>query len=224
MRLANRTLRRVVAAAAMSLIAAGCGTVAGPESYGLTSYRDLRYSGVVRQSLDFTCGGASIATVLSHYWGRPTTEIEVLAILRERYPDPKVWKAKIESGFSFDDLIFAVEVLGFDAAGAKISIDELAALEGPVIVHLDKGEFQHFAVLRAAKDGVFYMADSIVGNIGLDKHQFAKQYSGNALAIWKGDAKLPKASVLRRIRDGLSVSATTGWLLRDVPMRGVPPF
>lgn len=200
-----RLLSTVMAAVAIS----GCGVSNALLDVDIKqSYQGLKYASTVRQQLDFTCGGAALATMLTHYWGRPTGEQEILEIFQARHPDPKVWKAKINDGFTFDDIVFAAEVLGYEATGAKVAIDELAAMNGPVIIHLDKGKFQHFVVLTKAHAGVFYMSDPIVGRVALQRYEFEKQYTGSALAIWREGKPLPAGSPLSRVRDGISVSSS----------------
>jgi uncharacterized protein len=191
--------------------------------YAPMSYQDRKYQSAVRQVFDFTCGSAALATLLTHYWGRPTTETEVLDILRHRYPDEATWRRLMAEGFSFDDIRFVALVLGFESAGAKIAIGELAALSGPVIIHLDKGHFQHFTVLRKAHGGVFYFADSILGNTSLPRYEFEKQYTGHAMAIWKADANLPTGSRLAVVKDGLSLHPRFGQPVRPPPTVGVFP-
>lgn len=185
------------------------------------SYITRKFDGVIGQTADFTCGAASVATILTYYWGRQTTEIEVLDIIRSRYTDAQ-WKSREGNGVSFDDLIFAAGKLGFEAAGAELSIDDLPKLAAPVILHLDKGKFQHFSVLRKAASDVFYMADSIVGQIVMTQSDLRSQYTGKALAIAKKKADLPSKTTLEAVRDGTSVSRIVG----DVMLRGferLPP-
>jgi len=185
------------------------------------SFLDRRFDGVVGQTADFTCGAASVATILTYYWNRPTTEIEVLEIIRSRYTAEQ-WKNREGNGVSFDDLIFAAKKLGFQAAGAEIGLEDLPKLAAPVILHLDKGKFQHFSVLRRAVSEVYYMADSIVGQTVLTQADLRSQYTGKALAIAKRKADLPTGAALSAVRDGTSVSRIVG----DVMLRGserLPP-
>lgn len=185
------------------------------------SYLNRKFDGVIGQTADFTCGAASVATILTFYWNRPTTEIEVLGIIRSRYTDEQ-WKNREGNGVSFDDLIFAAKKLGFQAAGAEIALDDLPKLAAPVILHLDKGKFQHFSVLRRAASDVYYMADSIVGQIVMTQTDLRPQYTGKALAIAKRKADLPTGSALSAVRDGTSVSRIVG----DVMLNGferLPP-
>lgn len=179
------------------------------------SFTARRFEGVVGQTADFTCGAASVATILTFYWNRPTGEIEVLKHIRSRYTDEQ-WKSREGNGVSFDDLIFAVKKLGFEATGAELPIEDLPKLAAPVILHLDKGKFQHFSVLRRAHSDVYYLADSIVGQTVLTQSDLRAQYTGKALAIAKTKADLVKGSELEAVRDGTSVSRIVG----DVMLRG----
>jgi uncharacterized protein len=212
-----------------AVLAAGCSQrdgAVGIDYAGLSpkTYKALRFSSTIRQEQDFTCGSAALATILTHYWGRTTSENEILKILADRYPNQNEWKARVEAGFSFDDLSFAAMVLGFESAGAKVPVSELESLNGPVIVHLDKGKFQHFSVLRKAKDGVFYLADPTVGQTGLQRGEFEAQYTGNAMAIWKAGTPIPANSPLAVVRDGLSTYSSFGQINRTVPIQRALTF
>lgn len=202
---------RILIVAATSLLAA-CGNGGPGVPVRPVSFLALRYEATVPQQFDYTCGASSIATVLSYYWQRPTTEKDVIDVLRRRYSTAEIAKRR-ETGLSFDDLIFATNQLGYSAEGAHVSPNELSKLEGPVIVHLDKGKFQHFAVLRRVGDGVYYLSDPVVGQIAMAAADFDAEFSGSVLAIWKEGAALRSGSSLSRPRDGVSVTNTLGKVL-----------
>lgn len=42
------------------------------------SWKDLRDTRVVKQDLDYSCGAASLATILNGFYGRSVTEAELL--------------------------------------------------------------------------------------------------------------------------------------------------
>ena len=210
-------------AACAALAVAGCSDLSGdPKDWlGVRPYKEVRYAATVRQALDFTCGGAALATVLKYYWGRSTSEAQVLAVLQTRYPDPGVWKAKIHDGFSFDDLEFAAKAYGFKAQGGRISAEDLGSLSGPVIVHLDKGSFQHFSVLRKMHEDQVYLSDPILGLVTLPIDRFKKEYTGAAMAIWIEGRPLPVATSLGVVRSGISAQRFVSQAF-DIP-RAVPP-
>ena len=162
-------MRTLVVLSAVALSACQGGEAARP--IRPMSYLALRYEATIPQAFDYTCGASSVATILTYYLDRPTTEAEVIGALRKRYSIGEIAKRR-ETGLSFDDLIFAAHQLGYSAEGAHIVSNELRKLEGPVIVHLDKGKFQHFAVLRLVGDGVFYLSDPVVGQVAMGSTEF----------------------------------------------------
>jgi predicted double-glycine peptidase len=197
---------RCLHAIAIALLVAGC-ALESPVPDRPVSYLALRFESTIPQRMDFTCGAASLATVLTFYWNSPTSEEAALAPLKGRYTDEQIRKLG-EIGLSFDDLIYMASKLGFSAEGAKVPIEQLAELSGPVIVHLDKGTFKHFVVLRRIGDGVYYVSDPVVGQLAMHADEFKEQYTGNALAIWKTGADLPRNAKLERPRDGIDVDGT----------------
>ena len=46
-------------------------------------YQELRYVEVVGQTDFYTCGPAAVATLLTYYYGIPTTEAEALELTEE---------------------------------------------------------------------------------------------------------------------------------------------
>lgn len=186
----------------------GCQTSGAPVEKPY-SFREIKFSTTIRQQFDFSCGAAALATVLTYYWGEPTSEIVVMNVLRSRYPDQE-WKALQERGFSFDDLIWAAAVFGYDGQGAEVPAAELSKIDGPVIVQLDKGKFQHFSVVRVVKVGHAFLSDPVVGAVTLSLGEFERQYTGKALAIWKRDAPLPKAAILGRPMAPMDASLSIG--------------
>lgn len=175
----------------------GCIGSDGPPVEKPLSYVDLKYAATVRQRFDFSCGAATLATMLTHYWGRDTSELEVLAVLRSRYPGED-WAAMEKRGFSIDDLIWAAGRFGFKAQGAELPATELEKADGPLIVHLNKGKFEHFSVLRTVKQGTAYLSDPVLGAVSMPLAEFARQYTGHAVAVWKEGAALPGTALLGR--------------------------
>lgn len=183
------------------------------------SWQQRRYANVVRQVLEFSCGSASLATLLTFFLSRPTTEFEVITLLRRRYPEEAAWREKQQRGFSFEDITFAAEQLGFQAQAARIEVAQLPHLAGPVIVHLNKGPWEHFSVLRASRAGFHYIADPIQGQMTMLDHEFRREFTGAVLAIWQRGARLANGSPLQAVRDGVSVERS---LARAIQAAGPP--
>lgn len=164
------------------------------------SWVELKTQGVILQRLDFSCGAASVATLSTFYLGKYAGEADVLKIVRARYSDEE-WKKKKQDGLSMEDMAFAAEQLGFQAQGGRIGLAGLIALNGPVIVHLDKGEFQHFTVLRGIHGMTVYLADPFTGSVPMPLGTFVEQFTGAVLAVWDGAKPLPSDFILK-LREG----------------------
>lgn len=176
----------------------GCVSTSGERLYPqVQSFSSLKYAVTVRQAYDFSCGGAAVATLLTHHFGRPTSEVEVLDKLRKRYPGQD-WDTLQRNGFSLEDLIWVANQFGFAAQAARVPADDLAQLGGPIIVHVNKGSFEHFTVLRTRHSGRTFLSDPVEGAITLSNEEFDQIYTGSALAIWRKSQKLPSSSRLFR--------------------------
>ena len=157
----------------------------------VVSVREIRDINVVKQHYDFSCGAASMATLVNGFFGDHRSEVELLKILQARYTSND-WERKRQAGLSLDDLSYLAGKIGYKAEGAEIGLAGLLEINGPVIVHLRKGKIEHFSVFRGTKDGTILLADPISGNNAYSPGQFMAEYTGVALAVWREGPALPK--------------------------------
>lgn len=125
------------------------------------SWKAQRDFGIVKQDLDFSCGAASVATLLNNFYGQNLTEEEVLN---------KMDKTQMRA--SFDDMQRIMPELGFEAKGYALPFEQLAQLKIPVIVYLKYRKTDHFSVLRGINDNVVWLADPSLGHVSMSKAQF----------------------------------------------------
>ncbi|MCG7656147.1 C39 family peptidase [Neisseriaceae bacterium CCUG 44465] len=125
------------------------------------SWKAQRDFGIVKQDLDFSCGAASVATLLNNFYGQNVTEEEVLN---------KMDKTQMRA--SFDDMQRIMPELGFEAKGYALPFEQLAQLKIPVIVYLKYRKTDHFSVLRGINDDVVWLADPSLGHVSMSKAQF----------------------------------------------------
>ena len=122
------------------------------------SLKEIRDRYVVKQQLDYSCGAAALATLLTYYFGDPTAENDVMELLvTELTKDERQLKAW--RGFSLLDLKHIAQAKGYRAAGFKLTIEHLMQLAAPVIVFVQPLGYPHFAVLRGIDRGRVYLAD-----------------------------------------------------------------
>jgi predicted double-glycine peptidase len=132
-------------------------------SLPLQDWRTLRDLGVHKQDLDYSCGAASLATLLEGYFGIETTEQAVL----QRLP--------LHQGrTSFADLATVARAdYGLRAAGFALNFAQLRQLARPVLLYLKVRGQDHFSVLRGIDaSGAVWLADPSWGNRLLTRTQF----------------------------------------------------
>ena len=137
----------------------------------LRSMKDLRDQNVVKQRFDYSCGAASLATILRYGLGDPVTEREVLEQLFELLSDEQEDLSRKE-GFNLLDLQRVAQARGYDAQGYRLEPRYLSKLGGPVIVFIEPRGYKHFAVLRGVQGNRAFLADPSRGNIRMPFYAF----------------------------------------------------
>jgi uncharacterized protein len=129
------------------------------------SWKSLRDERIVKQTLDFSCGAASIATLLNEYYGQRLTEEQVLEAM-----------AVGDNGASFADMAEALPKFGFRAQGFAASWTQLTKLRIPVIVYVRYRDQEHFSVLRGISNDTVWLADPSMGNRTFSRDQFLEMW------------------------------------------------
>jgi predicted double-glycine peptidase len=129
----------------------------------INSWKALRDFQVVKQELDYSCGAASLATILNEFYGMSVTEKDVLTRMG----------AKDRS--SFQQLADVAPTYGVRAGGIMLSFNDLKQLQIPAIAYVQYRGDDHFTVIRGIRrDGVVHLADPSWGNRQLTAHQFRR--------------------------------------------------
>lgn len=146
-----------------------------PESNRFRAWVDMRDQGIVKQSLDYSCGPAAMATLLSYYFQIPTSEQEILNVLERHsalWQLPDDWR---ETGVSMAALAKMASYTGLEAVGVAIELAMLSRLKIPAIVYLEHRGLPHFSVIRGVDGlGNIQLADPTWGNQLLSQREFVK--------------------------------------------------
>ena len=152
----------------------------------LKDWKSLRDKGIVKQDLDYSCGAASLATLLNGFYGERVTE-EALLLAMD----------KGDLRASFEDMQRALPAFGFKAQGFAASYEQLMKLKMPVVVYLQYRKSEHFSVLRGIDEHTVWLADPSLGHRTYSKQQFLARWEtrdateGSALLRGKFLAVLP---------------------------------
>ncbi|MBN8412231.1 C39 family peptidase [Halomonas denitrificans] len=144
------------------------------------SIRERRYENLVEQRTDFSCGAASLATLLKYaYQMSDTTEHDVLAGMLE-VADLELVQ---QQGFSLLDLKNYVETLGLRGRGYEVDGDTLDQVSIPVIVLLDLNGYRHFVVMKKASGDRVYIGDPALGNRVMTRDDFLAAWNNIIFAV-----------------------------------------
>ncbi len=146
------------------------------------SWKDIRDRNVVKQNRDYSCGAASLCTLLQYYWGDKVNEQKVLDKL-DAMLKPAERRDRIKEGLSLTDLRRVSVKLGYVASIGTLSFEQLSQSKIPVLVPLTIGKFNHFAIYRGTDGFYVYLADPARGNVRTRIDEFVKQWQKNAILV-----------------------------------------
>ncbi len=152
---------------------------AGPITKNVISMREKRYADVTKQTTDYSCGAAALATILKYAYDWPVTEDEVIKGMLE-VSNPKLVR---ERGFSLLDIKNYLEMIAMRGRGYRIGYNDLKNVRVPTIVLLDVHGYRHFVVLKEATDKKVYLADPALGNRIMERAEFEKGWNGIVFAV-----------------------------------------
>ncbi|MCY1389598.1 Lactococcin-G-processing and transport ATP-binding protein LagD [compost metagenome] len=143
------------------------------------SIRERRFRDLIPQKTDFSCGAASLATILHQAYGLDVTEQMVIEGMLS-HANPETVRAQ---GFSMLDMKRYVESIGLRARGYRVSDAQFRRIQMPVIVLLDVRGYKHFVVMQRARNDWVYVGDPILGHKRYAFEDFKKGWNGIVLAI-----------------------------------------
>ena len=157
-------------------------------------YRDLRYERVVWQADWYTCGPAAVATLLTYYYGIPTTEAEALE-LAEGFMRAQGLEPGPGRGINALALKQTLEAKGIPTKGFRVKPEALKDYFNrgglPLIAHLTEPQ-KHFLVVVGFVGDQIVVADPSWGRRIIPFTAFIKEhgYSGVVLVSIPSDPEL----------------------------------
>ena len=174
------------------------------------SYQELRYRFVKGQKSTSSCGTASLATLLSDFYGMEIEENKIIDLILPYLEEEKekLKKGEIpEGGVSMLDIKKVSEKLGIPAKGYKLPkksfISLLERLKSPVIIHLSKPN-EHFVLAIDSIGKQVIIGDPSWGIRLFSRKELSKKWEGLMLAFAVSNSHTEKAStVIRSLKNQL---------------------
>lgn len=142
------------------------------------TWKDLRDDRIVKQDFDYSCGAASLATILQSFYGIKVTEEALLKAIGK------------EDAATFADMAAMLPRFGFKAVGVALEFEQLRQLKIPAMVHLRLRDQDHFSVLRGISNEVVWLGDPSWGNRRMPQERFLSMWAKSENGSLKGKALL----------------------------------
>jgi hypothetical protein len=143
------------------------------------SWRDLPFQTVKRQALDYSCGSAAVATLLTYIYDTQTPEESVFKAMFEAGDQAKIR----QKGFSLLDISRYLNKRGFKAAGYKIGFDSVEKKKVPFIALVNNDGYNHFVIVKSLMGPYVLVGDPSRGNVIYRRDDFSKKWNGIALVV-----------------------------------------
>ncbi|MFJ2362123.1 C39 family peptidase [Pseudomonas sp. NPDC087697] len=143
------------------------------------SMRERKFADLVQQKTDFSCGAASLATVLRQAYWLDVTEAQIIEGMLA-HSDQNLVRVQ---GFSMLDMKRYVESIGMRARGYRVSPEGLTSVAIPVIVLMDIRGYKHFVVMQKAEKDWVYIGDPVLGHKRFKFDDFVKGWNGIIFAV-----------------------------------------
>lgn len=177
-----------------SLPDASAGTIWLPGMEGVSvvevdSVRERKFSEVVKQQYDFSCGSAALATLLTYHYDWPTDERTAFGEMWAAGDQDKITAA----GFSLLDMKRYLDTIGFAADGYQASLDKLADAAIPAIALINHRGYRHFVVVKGIRNGEVLIGDPALGLKTMSRDEFNSIWDNGILFIIKNRPELGRS-------------------------------
>ncbi len=135
---------------------------------------------IVKQTYDYSCGSAALATLLKYYLNEDFSEKQVIRGLLRFGDKNKIIKRR---AFSLLDMKKFLKVINYKGVGYKAEIEDLMGLDMPSIIPITIFGYNHFVILKGIYKNHVFIADPSAGNISFSVEKFKEIWYKNILFI-----------------------------------------
>jgi len=157
------------------------------------TWADMKYDKVVRQQYTFSCGLASLASVMTDL-GDAVTENELVEIMKASFGDAEIEQI-LQQGLNLREIELLIATINVTHKEKtyiwkqykNLTMADLRVLHDKigdsVIVFLTVRGANHYAIYTGEQGVKIHLKDSIRGNIYLPEWRFLEEWHGGVLAL-----------------------------------------
>ena len=152
---------------------------AGNFNVPVTTYLERRFKTVYKQQYDFSCGSATLASLLTYHYDDVVNEQSVFVDMYQNGDQQKIQK----QGFSLLDIKRYLERRGYRSDGFKIKLDELITANVPAITIINNKGYMHFVIIKGLNDQEVLVGDPAVGVKTIPRDEFEEMWGNRILFL-----------------------------------------
>ena len=147
----------------------GAGDIAVP----VRSLQETRFSGVIAQQYDFSCGSAALATLLRYHYDYDVDEKTTFRGMWAHGDRDQIRAL----GFSLLDMKSWLASRGLAADGYQVDLDQIAASGVPGIALIAVREYRHFVVVKGVRGDEVLLGDPSLGITVMRRDEFLQAWN-----------------------------------------------
>lgn len=145
----------------------------GNFSINVSSIKEQRFKTIYKQQYDFSCGSATLASLLSFHYDDVVDELMVFKDMYSNGDQQKIQK----HGFSLFDMKLYLSRRGYRSNGFKISLNQLAKAEIPAITIINNKGYMHFVIIKGSDEKEVLVGDPALGIKVYSRENFEKMWN-----------------------------------------------
>ncbi|TMM44758.1 C39 family peptidase [Colwellia ponticola] len=157
----------------------GGGFSGGNFSIGVSSIKEQRFKTIYKQQYDFSCGSATLASLLSFHYDDVIDEFNVFKDMFSNGNQEKIQK----HGFSLLDMKHYLSRRGYRSNGFKITLKQLAKAEIPAITIINNKGYMHFVIIKGSDEKEVLVGDPAIGIKVYSRAEFQKMWNNQILFV-----------------------------------------
>jgi len=146
-----------------------------------TSISERKFSKVVQQRYDFSCGSAALATLLTFHYDDATDETTAFRYMYDHGDRQRISQA----GFSLLDMKGYLASRGYDSDGYEATLPVLTNAGVPAIALINYRGYRHFVIVKGVRDNHVVLGDPALGTRLVAAHEFVRMWDNRVLFIIK---------------------------------------
>lgn len=155
--------------------------IAGAGNYDVpvTTFSERRFKTVYKQQYDFSCGSATLASLLTYHYDDVVDEQSVFVDMYQNGDQQKIQK----QGFSLLDIKLYLERRGYRSDGFKIKLDQLITANVPAITIINNNGYMHFVIIKGVNEQEVLVGDPAVGIKAMPRDEFEAMWDNRILFL-----------------------------------------